>query len=385
MSTLKVNTIQDTTGNNALTIDSSGNVTASQGFIPSTQLSHRNLIINGAMNVAQRGTSWTNQAGTRYNLDRWTNQENGSAVFSISQENSNAPDGFKYFHRVTVTTADASTDSGDFTCVKQVIETGNLHHLDWGTSNAKAITLSFWVRSSSAGTFTVAFYHQGTTSYSYAAAYTINTADTWEYKTITIPGNTTQAHDNSDTDAGLQIRFALSAGSTRAQSTGSWATGNYFAGTGQTQLTETVNSTFDLTGVQLEVGSVATPFEHRSYGEELARCQRYYQQFGIDGDAQVLPFSGQCTSSSTVYFMGQTYVPMRTQPSGSSINPSNFRVRNAGNSGIPSISSLNVSAYSETSFVAVAEGASGLTAGHSSALFNYNGSNYGWIELDAEL
>jgi len=331
MSTLKVNTIQDTTGNDALTIDSSGNVTASQGFVPSTQLSHRNLIINGDMRVAQRGTSWTNQTGTSYNVDRWVNQETGSAIFSISRENSDAPNGFKYFHRVTVTTADATTDSSDKTCVKQVIETGSLYHLDWGTSNAKSITLSFWVRSSSTGTFTVALYHQAGTSYSYVDAYTINTADTWEYKTITIPGNTNIAFTDNLNEAGLQVRFALSGGSGVTQSIGSWVLGNYFAGTGQTQLTETVNSTFDLTGVQLEVGSVATPFEHRSQGEELARCQRYYfKPDHPNNDLQLYAIAG--TSFNVASRWHYNYpITMRSAPSVSAtFNSASSTGSNAG-------------------------------------------------------
>ena len=305
MSTLKVNTIQDTTGNDALTIDSSGNVTASQnttlngdvtvsgGFVPSTQLSHRNLIINGAMQVAQGGTSATNvsEASDGFNkrtVDRFQTLLGGSlhtAVYTVSQD-SNAPTGFSNSYKVSCTTADASLDATVNSYIDYRIEAQDLQHLNYGTSNAKTLTLSFWVKSNQTGDYVSWQYtpdaarHRGT-------VYTINTSDTWEKKTITFSGDTSQSINN-DNGSGMFIRFVFAAGTDFTSGTLPSEWENIVSANrhpGQTaNIGASTSDYFQITGVQLEVGSVATPFEHRSYGEELARCKRYYEVLGRGGD-----------------------------------------------------------------------------------------------------
>ena len=274
MSTLKVNTIQDTTGNDALTIDSSGNVTASQGFVPSTQLSHRNLIINGDMQVAQRGTSFTSNG---YTLDRFSTYASAGTLARTVTQSSTAPSGFSSSIKIVATTAEADFTGTEYAIIRQTIEAQNLQQLDYGTSTAKSVTLSFWVRSNVTGNYAIIMY-QDDASKIIGSTYTISSADTWEQKTITFVGNTADVIAN-DSGSGLRLDWSLAAGSDRTTtdntSWGANATGK--AAYGHTaQWGEATNDDFYITGVQLEVGSVATPFEHRSYGEELARCQRYY-------------------------------------------------------------------------------------------------------------
>jgi len=179
----------------------------------------RNIIINGDMSIAQRSTSVTGITGSGYKtVDRFQFQETGSAIVTMTQESSGTrPVGFDKFARIEITTADSTTDSSDKMALKCLLETQDLHCLNYGTSDAKDVTLSFWVRSSVSGTYSIAFYHQASTSYSYSTSYTISSADTWEYKTITVPGNTAQAHDNDDNSSGLQVRWMLSAGSGTTQ------------------------------------------------------------------------------------------------------------------------------------------------------------------------
>jgi len=242
----------------------------------------RNLIINGAMQVAQRGASFANAYG--YTLDRWNSQYNNtSARSTVTQETSGGPAEFRSFLRVTVTTADATVDSSDLQNIKQAIEGYNMRHTDQGTSDAETLTCSFWVRSSVTGTYSATLYLNSTgTQYAYPAEYTINSANTWEYKTVTFSPQTTSASwvSSGYTDGEYaQLRFGLMIGSGQGGTADTWNASNKFGASGQTNLFATNGATWDLTGVQLEVGSVATPFEHRSYGEELDACMRYYQYY----------------------------------------------------------------------------------------------------------
>jgi len=346
----------------------------------------KNMVINGGMQVAQRGTSFTgNTSGSKYTADRFKVQIGDAGTFTFDNS-STAPEGFSNSSHMNCTTA-FSVASGTYLLFSQDFEGQDLQQAAYGTASAKQMTVSFWCRATKTGSLSVVIRQEDASQRMFSKNVTINTANTWEKKSVVIPADT-GGTINNDSGKGLQIAWWVNGGSTYGG--GSEQT-TWGAQTHTNKYTGTLNigastaDNFYLTGVQLELGSVATDFEHRSYGEELALCQRYYQRFGAPDDAQVLPFAGMCVSSSVVYFVGQTYVPMRVQPTGSSVNPSNFRVRNASNSGIPTISSLGVSAYSNTLFIATAENASGLTAGHASHLFNYNGSNYGYIQLDAEL
>ena len=243
----------------------------------------RNMVINGGMNVAQRGTSFTTNADL-YTLDRFA-IGHGSPVnaMTVSQE-TDAPTGFKYSLKVLAGTG-AGASTGGYAVLRQAIEGTNMYHLNFGTSSAKTITISFYVKSSLTGTFAVSIRNQAGNR-AFASTYTINSANTWEYKTITIAGDTSGTW-TADTGIGLHIQFDLGAGSNFDIATGAWTAGsNMFGGESTVKLTETTNATWFLTGLQLEVGSVATPFEHRSFGEEFDLCLRYYEKSSAYGVAE---------------------------------------------------------------------------------------------------
>jgi len=232
----------------------------------------RNMVINGAMQVAQRGTSFTSTADL-YTLDRFAIGHGTVNAMTVTQE-TDAPSGFQYSLKVLTGTG-ASAGAAGYGILRQAIEGTNMYQLKFGTSDAESVTLSFYVKSSLTGTFAVSIRNQAGNR-AFAATYTISSANTWEYKTITIAGDTSGTW-TADTGIGLHVFFDLGAGSNYDIATGAWTSGsNMFGGESTVKLTETTNATWFLTGLQVEVGSQATPFEHRSFGEELALCQRYY-------------------------------------------------------------------------------------------------------------
>lgn len=240
----------------------------------------RNLIINGAMQVAQRGTSATGVSSAGYyTVDRWAfypGSVEDSLDYTMSQS-SDAPDGFGSSLKMECTTT-GTVDSDHNVYVRQFFEGQDMQGIGFGTPNAKSLTASFWVKSSKTGSFTLSIYRQDNTRTT-GLAYTINSANTWEYKTLTFGPDTTGALDN-DNAASMQLAFFMTAGSDQQSGTftnGTWASyvkGEY-AVDGQVNIA-TSGDTFQITGVQLEIGDTATPFEHRSYGEEVMACQRYY-------------------------------------------------------------------------------------------------------------
>jgi len=241
------------------------------------QLGLRNRIINGAMMIDQRnaGASVTPADGA-YTLDRWVYLADQASKCTIEQTISgvSAPAGFQDYLGVTSTAATTITTSQQFAVVQR-IEGYNIADLDWGTANAKTVTLSFWVRSSLTGTFGGALRNDAG-NYNYPFSYTISASNTWEYKTITVTGATSGAWVVNN-GRGMQVAFSLGAGASLSGTAGSWSTSSYWNATGATQVLATNGATFYLTGVQLEKGATATPFENRLYGTELALCQRYYQ------------------------------------------------------------------------------------------------------------
>ena len=245
----------------------------------------RNLIINGAMQVAQRGTSFSSLSASAYTCDRWQLQVAGAGRGTVTQESSGGPAGFKdNFLRVTVATADSSVASSDMQVLKQVIEGHVAAFTDAGTSDAKPLTLSFYVRSSVTGTFSATLYtnFNNPSAVSYPAEYTISSANTWEQKTITYPAFTTSSTlvtSGYTTGEFYQVRFALMAGSDKTGTANQWNSANDFASTNQTNLFATSSATWDIVGVQLEVGQ-ATPFEHEDAGTTLRKCQRYFELIG---------------------------------------------------------------------------------------------------------
>ena len=248
----------------------------------------RNLIINGAMTVAQRGTAAATgltQADDGYkNVDRWkcilSGTSSNSGVITMSYE-TDAPDDFKYSTKYLVTTADTDMGSDGALRLETHLEAQNLRHLDYGSSSAKQVTLSFWVKSNKTGSYSAGLYMDSAASGSdneISQAYTINSANTWEYKTLTFAANTTTVMNPTDNDHGLRAWFFQAAGTDYLSgSSNTWSDDVSHRAIGQTvNLYDTVNNYWQVTGVQLEVGTVATEFEHRSFGEELALCQRYF-------------------------------------------------------------------------------------------------------------
>ena len=283
----------------------------------------RNLIINGAMQVAQRGTSATGigTAVTYNTVDRWrfADAQNPPARFTQTQS-TDAPDGFGFSHKFEVTTADTGVDADEMQYTDQFIEAQDLQVLKYGTSSAESFTLSFYVKCSVASTMGLRFTHEDGGG-NYGASYTINAANVWERKSVTIPGNTATAINN-DNGRGLRIAWGLTAGSDNAGTDSTaWGNGKVF-GAHTNTFVGTSGATWQITGVQLEVGKVATPFEHRSYGEELALCQRYFSipinNVDEDGNANTHSAIGVgrgAGGGAVVVWSLLSPVPMRDRPS----------------------------------------------------------------------
>lgn len=234
----------------------------------------RNKIINGKMDISQRGTSFAAIGNSVYSLDRWGWYTSSAAVNTVIQSTDVPADNeFQNSLRATVTTADAAVAAGDLNSIYQSIEGYNARDLI-----GKSFAISFRVRSSKTGTHCVSLCNSAADR-SYVTTYTVNAANTWETKYVVVPaGLITAGTWNWTTGTGLQLRFALMAGTTFQTTAGVWQNGNFFATAAQVNCMDTVGNIFAITGVQLEVGSVATPFEHRPIGVELALCQRYYQK-----------------------------------------------------------------------------------------------------------
>ena len=275
-----------------------------------TALSNRNMIINGAMQVAQRGTSSTSQGYTTVDRFRTTVASTYELAFTQSQSTTvPSGQGFSNSYKIEVTTAESALAADETFRIQTKLEAQNLQRLAYGTSSAKSLTFSFWVRSSLTGKYSVLFYQDDATR-SNTPSFTISTADTWEYKTITIDGDT-GGTINDDNGAGLNITWVLAAGTDFAGTPhtgwGAYTATDDFSHDDQVNFAAQTG-TFYITGVQLEVGEQATPFEHRSYADELAKCQRYYIEFGSNG-------ATGCFLGSSFAYVSRTIPEMRATPS----------------------------------------------------------------------
>jgi hypothetical protein len=250
-------------------------MTTSDGVSSSGLYGFKNRIINGNMAIAQRGTGTTTvTANGYYSCDRWQTLQSAASKYSVGQS-STAPVGFNNSLLLTSLSAYTVGASEQF-IVRQGIEGVNTADLGWGTANAKAVTVSFWVRSSLTGSFGAALYNNAGDR-SYPFSYTISAANTWEQKSVTIAGDTTGTWLTDSSGAGIYVSFSLGAGSTFSGTANAWAGAYYVQPTGSTSVVGTNGATFYITGVQLEKGSVATSFDYRPYGTELALCQRYFE------------------------------------------------------------------------------------------------------------
>ena len=250
----------------------------------------RNRIINGKMDIAQRGVNFP-AASLIYTLDRWFVLNVSNAVMTLSQQSDSPTTGLQSSLRSAITTADTSIAAAEFSALQQVIEGFNARDLI-----GKPFTLSFSVRSSKVGTHCISFRNSGDDQ-AYVAEYVINTANAWEQKTITVSGGLITAGTwNWTNGIGLTVSWVLANGTTRQGSAGTWLSSNALSTPNQVNCLDTIGNIFAITGVQLEVGSVATPFEHRPYGMELAMCQRYYE-------------TGSCGSLVSVYAADSWILP----------------------------------------------------------------------------
>ena len=238
----------------------------------------RNLIINGAMQVAQRGTSAAAKTNIAYHtVDRFKIGPINMGTFTHTQE-SDGPAGFTKSVKLECTAADASPAASDSITIQNIIEAQDLQHLNKGSSDAKSVTLSFYAKSNKTGTYTAEIF-DGDNNRHISKTFSVSSSGTWEYKTITFEGDTSGALNN-DNGVGFYVLWHLGAGSDFTSGTlgTSWQAQDTAdrVSSSNVNLADTVGNYFQLTGVQLEVGTNASDFEHRSYGEELAACQRYY-------------------------------------------------------------------------------------------------------------
>ena len=286
--------------------------------VVSNQSAFKNIIINGDMSIAQRGTSASSIASNGYHsCDRWRYAESSSAVVTISQA-TDVPtgQGFAKSFKVDCTTADASLGAAEYVLLQQKIEGQNLQYLKKGTSSAESLTLSFWVKSTKTGTFIAMLYDRDNTR-QIAKSYTVSSADTWEKKTITFAGDTSGTLDN-DNASSLELWLWLGVGSDYSSGTlaTSWETETAAnQAVGQVNAVDSTSNNFLITGIQLEAGTTASDFEFLPYDVNLRRCQRYFQTYPLDGD-QDYPICNMANwNGSTYYGKFDFIVPFRTAPS----------------------------------------------------------------------
>ena len=298
----------------------------------------KNRIINGAMVIDQRNAgasvTITSTVADTYTLDRWSAFGSQASKFSIQQNAGSVtpPDGFRNYLGATVgASANVTVGASDNFRIAQYIEGFNAADLGWGTSNAKTITISFWVRSSVTGTYGGALdnenYNRG-----YPFTYTISSANTWEFKSITIAGDTTGTW-NTTNGLGIRVYLGLGVGSSGSGTAGAWAASGYGSATGAVNWISTNSATFYITGVQLEVGTTATNFDYRPYGTELALCQRYCL-------TPAYSFGGQYSTTGSTFALNLP-VQMRSSPT-NNLSVSGLQIAGIGPaSGLASFTTLS--------------------------------------------
>jgi hypothetical protein len=326
----------------------------------------KNRLINGAMMIDQRnaGASVNNTTSGFYTLDRWQVYGPTAARFSIQRNagnltGTNLPAGFRNYLGITSLAATTLGSSDDYV-LYQPIEGFNTADLTWGTTNASTVTLSFWVRSSLTGTFGGSLQNSGSAR-SYVFSYTINAANTWEQKSVTIAGDTTGSWGITN-DVGIFVFFSLGSGTSKSTTAGSWVNGNFNAPTGATSVVGTNGATFYITGVQLEKGSTATSFDYRPYGTELQLCQRYLPVALIPQNQYM--YAGVCFAVDNAQAFIPFSVPTRVAPTGiTTVGSPQF----ARNNGAPN-GSVAMGASTTVGSSVIGSGLSGFTAGNATAL-----------------
>ena len=351
-------------------------------------LTGRNLIINGAMQVDQRNSgSSVSAPHNTYTLDRLNTYQSGGGAYSVQQQTSVTPAGFGFAAKINVDTIDSSIAAGDYYMLTYNFEGHDTAQLEFGTSSAKTVTLSFYVRSSLTGTFSGAI-NNNASNRAYTFEYTIDSANTWERKTITVAGDQSGTWPGAVNTRSIKIRWALAMGSTYTNTAGSWAAGDYYGTSNQVNLMATLNNTFYITGVQLEVGEQATPFEHRSFGDELVRCLRYYYKTPTTNGGlaanEPFPCVGNMDGTQTGAYIFKFPVPMRAAPTAieQSGTASDYSIRvtsDANGTSVPSASGFTT----ESALVNLVSSGAGFTSGD--ACFMRAESTDAFIAFSSEL
>lgn len=300
----------------AVTINGTNGITYNDGSLQPSAPVGKNKIINGNMAIDQRNSgSVTTPGNNVYTLDRWNAGLSQSSKYSVQQV-VDAPSGFYNSIKATVL-ATVSLGATDYFMLKHKIEGYNVADLNFGTANPETITLSFWVKSSVTGTFGGGIQNSNE-SRGYAFNYTISSANTWEKKSVTLTGDTTGTWDKTN-GTGLWLNLALGVGTTYSKSTGSWGAGPVLSATGATNLLATGSATIQFTGVQLEAGTTATPFEHRPYDMELLRCFRYFETLG-GGNVHGGSYNGVTTIGHLQYKARKRALPTVSGTTGNNVS-----------------------------------------------------------------
>ena len=335
----------------------------------------KNIVINGAMQIAQRGNQ-TGLTNAYTGVDRFKFLSNGGSVATGKQGQSSTPEnGFPKSLNIDVTTADTSVGAGDYALVRHTMEGHNLQNLKYGTSSAETVTLSFYVKSPKTGVHWVELFTYDGSKFN-SASYTVSSANTWEKKTLSFVGETATAIADDNT-AGMLVQWWLLAGSNYTGGThpgNTWHTTTANRVPGQVNVMDSTSNDFYLTGVQLEVSNSASDFEHRSFGEELALCQRYYQVKGAGSGY----YAGNGVSTNKIACGFPLATSMRATPS----TPPNVNVHRSGNQSVTaSIDQISLG-YSND----IGSNCQVRFVGHSvSDETPYNVSLNGVLKLDSEL
>jgi hypothetical protein len=381
---LSVDTISEKTSGNGVTIDS---LNIKDSGIGGQQIGgRRNILINGAMNVAQRSTSATGLGGSSgyFGLDRFQTFFNTSGRLTMSQE-ADGPSGFANSMKLTCTTADTSIAATENIILSHAIEAQDLQQLKKGTSDAEKFTLSFYVKGNASAAYSVEVYDSDNNR---SIGQTFSVTTSWNRVVLTFDADTSGAL-NDDNGVGFYVNWWLHAGSNYTGGTFNTTWNDYVnnqrAGN-TTSFLDSTDRTFFMTGVQLEVGSQATPFEHRSFGEELALCQRYYERYETSGGNYARFGIFQCTGTTSAFGAIDYKVSKRTAAVSLDTVLTRLALSDDDNAMLPvtgiSIDS-NCNSFENTSLSIVASGG-GLVAGECTQLLSENVNN-GYIAIDAEL
>ena len=387
MSKLNVDTIEPEGASTTLTLGASGDtvdLSNTTVTLPdSTYLANKNVAINGAMQISQRGTSESSVTTAQYAdaPDRWYIQLNGAGTWTVSQSTT-APNGFSHSYKFDCTTADASLAASDRLYLAQKIEGQNLQRFAKGTADAKKYTVSFWARSSKTGTYIVGLW-DADNSRQCSQSYSIGSADTWTKIEVEFPADTTGGitYDNSQ---GMQLIFYLAAGtdySSGSLSTTWEASDATKRAVGQVNVADSTSGDWYITGIQFEVGDTATPFEYKTFEQELAACQRYYERAETKGAGQGFDVWVNTTTQALGRWVFQ--VEKRTAPTFSVINAAaDYAIFTAGTTN--AVTALSAVGATTHNILLNASTGGGLTAGQAGDMRD-DGNSLSGVQADAEL